>query len=102
MEQREKLIELITNFYDGDSVCDTCANDKSYGRCNKCISTHETDYLLANGVVVLPCRCCECEHCEIWQDDVEQWCTCTLRCGYDVVVDPTDFCSFGKRKGGDE
>lgn len=53
MEQREKLIELITNFYDGDSVCDTCQNDKSYGRCNKCISTHEVDYLIANDVVVL-------------------------------------------------
>ena len=97
MDQREKLIELITNFYDGDSVCDTCENEKRYGRCNKCISTHEADYLLANGVVVLPCRCCECAYCE---DDVLGnllWCK-----HLKMLVSKDSYCSGGKRKGGDE
>lgn len=102
MEQREKLIELITNFYDGDSVCDTCENDKSYGRCNKCISTHEADHLLANGVVVLPCRCGECEHhddciCVVCEDG--ETVVCSLQHGH---VDKNGFCNKAKRKGGGE
>lgn len=95
MNQREKLIELITNFYDGDSVCDTCENDKSYGRCNKCISTHEADYLIAHGVVVLPCRCGECEYSE--KCGVERWCN-----EHQIPMGNDDFCPYGKRKGGDE
>lgn len=94
MEQREKLIELILNFYDGDSICDTCEKDKRYFRCNECLSTHEADYLIENGVVVLPCRCGECAYCE---DGNVPWCN-YLQIG----VSKDAYCAGGKRKGGDE
>lgn len=80
MEQREKLSKLIA---------------EHIGK------TNLVDYLIANGVVVLPCRCGECEHCDIGQNDVEQWCICKLHFGKYIDVDPTDFCPYGKRKGGE-
>lgn len=86
MTQREKLIDIVENF---DVMSAPTENFRK----------HLSDYLLDNGVVVLPCRCGECEHCDIGQNDVEQWCICQLK---RIDVDPTDFCSYGKRKGGDE
>lgn len=78
MEQREKLIELM----DGLSI-----------------DTHDdvisvVDWLIANGVVVLPCRCGECEHYDRGRDS----------CGRQVCMRThfNGFCDFGERKGGDE
>lgn len=90
MNQREKLIELLDiAFLDSDD---------NYGVPDR---EQVADYLIANGVVVLPCRCCECEHCDIGQNDIEQWCICQLHFGKYIDVDPTDFCPYGKRKGGE-
>lgn len=85
MKQREKLIELL---------------DQNYGYVEEQTAENLADYLLANGVVVLPCRCCECEHysgdseygvCHHWQYYLDA-----------PEVNGDDFCSYGERKGGDE
>lgn len=48
MNERERLIELITT---SDILCDTCGeNSPSY--CAEALA----DYLLANGVIVPPCK----------------------------------------------
>lgn len=77
MEQREKLIELL---------------DQNYGYVEEQLAENLADHLLANGVVVLPCRCGDCEH---WSRNTGHcWIT------QDVMLN-TDFCSYGERKGGD-
>lgn len=94
MEQREKLIELILNFYDGDSICDTCEKDKRYFRCNECLSTHEADYLLANGVVVLPCRCGDIVYEIItWHDCTHPYC---YSCGDEEEMSQKITCEYHK------
>lgn len=103
MEQREKLIELLVNPNKTDECLGGwCSNEcKYFDSGDYCKTEMVADYLLANGVVVLPCRCCECEHCDIGQNDVEQWCVCQLHFGKYIDVDPTDFCPYGERKGGE-
>lgn len=86
MEQREKLIWMLSLLMNPQ---------------NAFVPTTAADYLIEHGVVVLPCRCGECEHCDIGQNDIEQWCICQLHFGKYIDVDPTDFCPYGKRKGGD-
>lgn len=87
MEQREKLIELLLGVgFTGDYV----------------IAAAIADSLLANGVVVLPCRCGECEHhddciCVVCEDG--ETVVCSLQHGH---VDKNGFCNKAKRKGGDE
>lgn len=83
MTEREKLIELLDDLFQPGT-------EKTLGSM--------ADYLIANGVEVLPCRCCECTHCEIGQNDVEQWCICKLHFGKYIDVDPTDYCPYGERK----
>lgn len=79
MNQKEKLIELV----DGLSI-----------------ETHDdvigvVDWLLANGVVVLPCRCGECEY----HDPDGDIGYCYYRRIYTRMG---DYCNHAKRKGGDE
>lgn len=73
MEQREKLIWMLSLLMNPQ---------------NALVPTTAADYLLANGVVVLPCRCGDCEY--------QQECKNAQYFGLD------GFCSLGKRKGGDE
>lgn len=88
MEQREKLIDLLYGCFIGTrEVCEALA-----------------DKLIANGVVVLPCRCVECKY-----KDGEDYIPLTLTHGdyiwcnlYDATMPTDGFCSHGKRKGGDE
>lgn len=63
MTQREKLIELIM---------------LSVGGCARHWAEVIADYLLANGVVVLSCRCSECElyeqeSCPMWDNGDDGW-----------------------------
>lgn len=85
LEQREKLIELLEWHYDVSHEL-TVAGIENLA-----------DYLLANGVVVLPCRCEKCEYKdgEDYGDDI--WCNL-----HDTAMAIDGFCSYGKRKGGDE
>lgn len=93
MNQREKLIELI------DAI-----THNSYPHS---VLSEDADYLLANGVVVLPCRCKECEYESKCIRRMEFENSCTKESfkheirlfDYSPVL---DFCSYGKRKGGDE
>lgn len=101
MEQREKLIELITTADDEYVYSD---DDKD--------GTGEiayiADHLLANGVVVLPCRCGECinRHDEVICPMVISHESFDEDDGYDVWYEDltTDdfYCANGERKGGDE
>lgn len=52
---REKLIKLLR---EADEICDSqnkCESCVGYGKGNDCERCLEADYLLKNGVVVLPC-----------------------------------------------
>lgn len=88
MEQREKLIELLKL-----SSLDP-ADDAMMGQHD---AEYYADYLLANGVVVLPCRC---EECENHTDEEPGMVYCPAVIGGWVENDW--FCADGKRKGGDE
>lgn len=83
MTQRKKLIELIHEFgFSGYEMNDLA------------------DYLLDNGVVVLPCRCGECEHFYKYNchSDNMRMNMCKLAVG----TDGEDFyCPYAKRKGGE-
>lgn len=98
MEQREKLIELIKTAFESQE------NDKCQGcdvyDCAKCVPVYIVDYLLANGVVV-PCRCKECVHARKLNANFGVW---EYSCMYFNTHATTgnDFCSYAKRKGGDE
>lgn len=91
MDQREKLIELLSN-----GRCHykpNCGGTFCYDE--PCVVAVQADYLLANGVVVLPCRCGECEYSE--KLGVERWCN-----EHQIPMGNDDFCPYAKRKGGDE
>lgn len=53
MSEREKLIELIDDFGDDVSLCDVCSRPRE--DCEGCTNEQLAEYLLKNGVVVLPC-----------------------------------------------
>lgn len=88
MEQREKLIELLQSFQS--------EYPKSFDSLYYELAA-EADYLIANGVVVLPCRC---EECENHTDEEPGMVYCPAIVGGWVGDDW--FCADGKRKGGDE
>lgn len=82
MGQRERLIELLLGVgFTGDHV----------------IAAAIADSLLANGVVVLPCRCEGCEYHTLEEPGMVY---CPHLVGGWVSND--DFCSGVKLKGGDE
>lgn len=54
MTQRERLIELIDDFGDDVALCDVC--DRPREDCAGCTNEQLAEYLLENGVVVLPCK----------------------------------------------
>ena len=55
MNDRDKLIELITNADTHDSYeCKLCTKKDTY--CIRCGAEKLTDHLLANGVIVPPCK----------------------------------------------
>ena len=64
----------------------------------------ETAFDLLNkqqqGLVVEVVRCCDCKHSQ-QNPDINNTCylTCNLKYGIRGTLDPTDFCSYGKRKG---
>lgn len=87
MTQRERLIELLapTSLYFEEFVA-------------------LAEYLLANGVVVLPCRCGECKH-HHWEQEpchgkTVHYCDLPNMRGVEIYKD--SFCCLAKRKGGDE
>ena len=53
MTDRERLIELKTQFVENFN-CGNCKPEES--KCKKCLTEKEADYLLANGVIVPPCK----------------------------------------------
>lgn len=101
MEQREKLIELLMETYHLSPLLMPC-NAENGGSCDltsceKCRAKDVADHLLANGVVVLPCRCGECESFSEGMCDNEHIGAMVFR----MKREPTDYCSYAKRKGGD-
>lgn len=51
---RERLIELLDNFGDDISLCDVCKRPSE--DCEGCKNEQLADYLIANGVIVPPCK----------------------------------------------
>lgn len=85
MEQREKLIELLQLF--------ESEYPKSFDSLYYELAA-EADHLLANGVVVLPCRCGEC----VYRDDQD---VCPVYSVWALDINDNFFCGLAKRKGGD-
>lgn len=82
MTQREKLSRLIA---------------EHIGK------TNLVDHLIANGVVVLPCRCEECECGYNWMNDgTRKIGKCAFLIGDNQYVTADGFCNLGERKGGGE
>lgn len=77
MTQREKLIDIMA----GSPVISIASYE----------STRElADYLIANGVVVLPCRCKDCKYFDGEPGQPNIQCS---------QMHEDDFCSYGVRKG---
>ena len=56
MTDRDRLIELLEQ---ADNKCANtidCGECEQHGKGEKCINNHLADYLLANGVIVPPCK----------------------------------------------
>ena len=51
---RERLIELLTRYDEEIAFCDIC--DRPVEDCAKCSNEMLAEYLLANGVLVPPCK----------------------------------------------
>lgn len=85
MTQREKLIELLSPLMNPQ---------------NAFVPTTAADYLLENGVVI-PCRCGECVCWDSNNISCEGFAKCLTGEGGIRYRNQNDFCSRGKRKGGD-
>lgn len=92
MTDRDRLVELLEQ-----------GKNKCYSQeCEKCNYQQYweiiADHLIANGVTV-PVWCCDCKHSKV-NPDIEGTCylTCSLSYGMQGIIDPTDFCSYGKLK----
>lgn len=87
MEQREKLIELISPLMLPQ---------------NAFLPTTAAEYLIEHGVVVLPCRCAECKD----SIGINKVLSMVKPFAYEAAFNPSsklhDFYSYGERKGGDE
>ena len=59
MNQKEKLSEIIKDWNFDATICNSC--NQSYSDCLMCSCKELADYLLANGVIVLPCKPLPCE-----------------------------------------
>lgn len=83
MNQREKLIELLSEHHSG----------------NYAEAQRIADHLLANGVVVLPCKCEECEYHDnfgrygVYVGADVHYCT-KLKFG----TRDSEFCPYGERR----
>lgn len=88
MEQREKLVELLSEYHSGN-----------YDEAQRI-----ADHLLDNGVVVLPCRCKDCKYSDVaycnggkTKSKTDIWCV------YNEDRHKNNYyCADGERKGGDE
>ena len=85
MNAREKLVELLTDFYG----CDPAYYDVDA----RAIAQH----LVGNGVTAVV-RCKDCKHYEIHKPKVLENCE---RNGYLIPMKPNDFCPYGERREGE-
>ena len=67
MTDRDRLIELKIQFVESFD-CGDCIPEES--KCKKCLTEKETDYLLANGVIVPPCKVGDIVY-TIFEGDIE-------------------------------
>ena len=54
MSEKERLIELIGDFDDDAALCDIC--DRLPADCEGCTREQLAEFLIENGVIVLPCK----------------------------------------------
>ena len=53
---RDRLIELIDKADEECKHSKSCKACSGYGKGSMCMNYHIADYLLANGVIILPCK----------------------------------------------
>ena len=53
---RERLIQLISNADEECKHSKDCKSCSGYGKGSQCMNYHIADHLLANGVIVPPCK----------------------------------------------
>ena len=60
---RDRLIELITKADEECKYTYDCKDCSGYGKGSECMNYHIADYLLANGVIVPPCKVGDTVYC---------------------------------------
>lgn len=73
---RDRLVELIDKADEECKHSKSCKACSGYGKGSMCMNYHIADYLLANGVIVLPCNVGDTIYFE------------TYRCGESTGVQP--------------
>lgn len=90
MTDKERLIELIKNA------------EKAFPETGKPVLDVEeyvADYLLENGVIVLPLNIGDTVYVVGWMGDIEEWAVSIFQCTKSKAK--TSICYTGKRSGGD-
>ena len=64
---KERLVELLRNF--GYKCLLSCKDGFTSKECNSCVQKQLADYLIANGVIVPPCKVGDKYYM------IETWCT---------------------------
>lgn len=54
MKQKNRLIKLLQAFDNETILCDACK--RTDDNCDECVREQRAEYLLANGVIVPPCK----------------------------------------------
>ena len=91
MTDRDRLIELMKWFAIECHKPNCKRNEKD---CRIHAFEQFADYLLANGVIVPPCRCKDCTY--LRESDVTNKMFCTYHGDYhEVETFPNDYCSNG-------
>ena len=91
MNERERLIELIDDFGDDVALCDVCNRPRE--DCEGCTNEQLAEYLVENGVVVLPCKVgdtvyeiCERRRSGKWQKAIVERVVHGIEIGIDKIL----------------
>ena len=91
---RDKIADIIHN---ADEKCrhnSDCQECKSFGLGSRCIDYLVADELIANGVILPPCRCKDCVYLRESDKTNRMFCTYQGE-DYEVETFPNHYCSQG-------
>ena len=98
MNDKEKLISLLILTDPNPYICESESGSCELTTCTECRARSTADLLIENDFLPVV-RCKDCKHYEIHKPKVLENCE---RNGYIIPMKPYDFCSYGKRKDGDD